>query len=511
MMSLSRPVPPTLLAAAFLTLASSASSQVVFDFEDPSWASSPIVGGDVANFVRTTDQALAGSHSLQFDYSNPDPFRSFTYDMPFELTEGTVSIWFYDALGAAFVQDPPGPGTEMGGAIILEDANNPADFGAIEINNFPYPFPFLTTSYYATEGEVDRGTTGGFDSGFFGPRSIGWHQVTFNVGPTETTISIGASTSTIARAPGGDKTLRLRIMTGSPTLGGQGNYINDPLSEGLSIPSRRDWVSYDDLAITATAPAANTHTNGFEIIGDIPEYDAAAEFMVSAANDNPFMQGWVGAYGPTTDAPFVRTGARAAKFIDQVPSFKSITFDLSGAQPGTATIWFYDAFGPDDFFDKFGGSVMIEEGNEPGNFMAVEIWTAEYPFSGDPSPGAPNYYLTKQSVTGAPPVFDSRYFGNRQVGWNRIDVVLTETTSRFIVNGIENADGAGNVVTGPGLDTNPKLRLMADSATAGGFSNYTTLPELDQVFLIKDADYVYYDSISLPLAASSVSDWQLLD
>lgn len=499
-------------AAVLAMSAAVASAQAVFTFESSStFESTPPVAvtGDTQYFVRSTAQSQGtGANSLRFDYTTPPGFTSFTYDLPIALTEGTISVWFYDAVGAAGAVFPPAGTPEWGGSIILEDANNPADFGAVEISNLGYGGP----AYYGTEGTVDRlAINDRFDSsGSLGVRSVGWHQVTFTVGATSSTISVNGGTSTEVGAPGGDKTLRLRFMIGSASNGGFGpqekNWFLAGTPSGSWNVRTTPWVFYDDLSFTATAPAAASASIGFET----GQVDSPAVFMASPKVDVPEMRGFVPAWGVNTNASFVRTGTQSIYFDNNILPFRNIAFDLSNATPGIATIWFYDTEGPtlpaNQLLAKVGGSIIMESGLNPNNFLAVEVNTWEYPVSGDPTPGAPNYYLTNGTAGG----FNSRYFGNRQVGWNRVDIHLEATRSRFVVNGVENSNGAG-IVYGPGLDTNPTLRIMADSASSGGFSNWRTIDELDTLYMQTNDPYVYYDNISLPVAPTNAQDWTMYE
>jgi hypothetical protein len=220
--------------------------------------------------------------------------------------------------------------------------------------------------------------------------------------------------------------------------------------------------------------------------------------------DNPFMKGLVPQWSPNTTATFVRTGDQSLAFSSTDPTFKSVTFDLTSATPGEITLNMYDALGDDRGFDKIGGAIMIEQISDASNFIAAEVWNATYP-SAEP---VKNYYVTKGSTGNPATTFRSTYFGDRAVGWQSVRIVLTATESRILINNIENASAAG-VLTGPGLNDGIRLRLMADSPSCGGFTNYahSSTTELQHLYLTKTAPYLYFDDIVLPVATSSTQDW----
>jgi hypothetical protein len=495
---------------------------VTFDFESTNPLSNSLVSGNRNYFAVTTEQARSGNQSIKFVEGGPEPFESFTYDMPIAMTSGTVSVWFYDARGLSAFQTNPFAAV-YGGSIILEDANNPADFGAIEINELPYG----GGRYYGSEGVVDRGVLGNkFDSISFPNRSVGWHQVQFHVTPTSSTIFVDGQPAARVGAPGSNSNLRLRIMNGSagngsatpftPGLppGYQPNWFTTAVPFTSAYSGSSVWVSYDDISFNAELPAVASHTQGFEIVSGTPEYDSAGFFMGPTPNDNPFMRQFVNQWDVTTTNTLVRSGNQAAYFRNAVPAFKSIVFDLSGAQPNTtATVWFYDTRGSNNptfpIFDM-GGAIMIENATDPSDFLAVEIWTATYPTSGDPTPGGPNYYLTRGRPTNPIGSLFSRKFGNRTIGWNRVDIFLTNTTSQISVNGISDSDNSAPVF-GPGLNSGLRLRLMADSPTSGGFNNYTSINEVQVNYFQTLAPYVYYDDISLPIPQAGVVDWAIYE
>ena len=504
-----RALPYRLATAALLALSAlglHAPAQTVFDFETPDQlANSALVSGDVANFPTTNEQGLASDNSIRFNYATEDPYQSWTYDMPFAIDTGTVSVWFYDTRGADATFDT------YGGSIILEEVNNPANFLAVEVWNGPYPFGGDPSpgapNYYITRGSATGPTT--FNSRYFGDRSVGFHEVVFNIQPSGSTVTVNgienAGGTGIITGPASTTPLRLRFMAWSASDGGFSNWVTSTTPSTLSVGP--GYIYIDDLTVIATTPTANSRTESFEIVTGTATYDTAGEFMGSPANDNPFMAGLVPQWTPTTNATFVRTGTQALGFTGGQPLFKSLLFDLTDAEPGSITLSFYDAFGPDSSFDDVGGAIMIEQTANPGNFLAAEIWNAPYPAAGDPTPGAPNYYITRGTAGNPVTNFSSRYFGNRQVGWNTVEIVLTATESRIVINGVENSNGAG-VITGPGLNDGIRLRLMADSPSCGGFTNYTLANELQYLYLNKTTPYVYFDQLSLPVSSVlSVAHW----
>jgi hypothetical protein len=496
-------------------VALAASADTTFDFEGSNPLNSPLVGGDKSYFSATTDQARSGSKSLKFADPGPLPFESFTYDVePTALTSGTITIWFYDARGmSAFSANPVA--AKWGGAILLEDKNNPADFGAVEICELPYG----GGRYYATEGSVDRQVAGDkFDSSALLPaRSVGFHRVTFNVGPAESTITIDGVTTLEVGAPGGDKTLRIRIMCGSPCNGGapagtpglppgyQANWYLTAPGTSFAPPSTAPWIYYDDIAINATHPSAATATCGFEA----GEYDTYAipHPVPIPANDNPRMANFVNQWAPVTSATVAHSGANACYYAHPPYAFRSVTFDLSGMPAGSqARLWFYDARGPEALQTTFGGSIIVENGSDPSEFTDVEIWNFPYPASSDPTPGGPNYYLCPRPIPGTSSGFESRVFGNRTVGWHEVAITMENTTSSISVDGL----GSGAFV-GPGLNKSPRLRLMADSASSGGYANWTTVDPLQHVYFATYDPYVYYDDITIPSNPAGVRDWALFE
>jgi len=498
-----------LLAWAFVA---GAAAQTTFDFEGPTPTNSPLISGDQANYIASTDQAISGTQSLKFDYSTPDAFQSWTYDMPFTLTDGTISVWFHDSVG------PEALGTKFGGSIILENVNDPSDFIAVEIWNFPYPASGDPSpgvpNYYLTRSTNPSAAM--LYSRYFGDRSIGFHQVVFNVTGAGSSVTVdgiqNANGAGVVSGPGGTGGLRLRFMAWSATDGGFGNWTTDT-DPTPSIDIVSPYITIDDLVITATAPAANTRAEGFEIESGTATYDAPTEFMGPSGFDNPFMKNLVPQWNPITEAARVHSGAQAFAFTNEDPVFKSLAIDLSSATPGTITLNMYDTLGPDLGFDKIGGAVILEQTSNPANFIALEVWNAPYPASADPSPGVANYYLTKGVGGSQATSLYSRYFGDRTVGWNTVTIELGATSSKILVNGIENAN-LGGLVTGPGLNDGVTLRIMNDSPTCGGFTNYAdpATTELQYLYLGKTEPYLLFDDITVPVGGpSAAGDWNLYE
>ncbi len=495
-----------------LLLASPLTAQMLFDFEEvDQLAGNSEVSGDLDFWTESTDQALSGTQSLVVNPSAQQSFRSLSYNVPFPLEEGTISVWFYDTVGQ-------GAGTfTWGGSIILEDADNPADFVAVEINDLPYAGAPGALPYHATEGVVDRGITGdSYDANSLAVRSVGWHEVVFEVGPTTTTVTVdGVGPADEVEGPGGaGRDLRLRIMGDSAKAGGFGNWTSSP--SGFPSPPRLAY--YDSVTFSSTAPTSQTVTLDFEDDDGFgnPEYDTVGEFMGPAAYDEPNMRGFVNNFAATTDQAY--SGNNSITFDPGDPAFQSIVIDLSTASPGTITIPFYDALGQNQGFDKIGASFIIEDGSDPSVFIAAEVWNAPYPFAAADK----TYYFVERPIPGgARDGFYSGYFGPRAVGWQTLEIELTDTYSRMTINGVgADSDNANTVYDGPGLDANPKLRIMADSPTMGGFNNWTDssnwtdpeTPELDTLYLGKTETYLYLDDVSLPLPAiTSVEDWWLLE
>ena len=502
------------LSMLLLTLlcAAPARAQLHLDFETTGQLQNTIVGGDTALFTEAPGLSHGGgSKALKFSPPATQSYRSFTYDEPTGMTTGTITIWFYDVTGSTTVLSPLD--ATWGLSIILEDADNPSDFGAVEICDLPYG---ATRPYYATEGSVNRLTPQTFDSSLPMTRSLGWHRVDFTVGQTITLISVDGAPASRCAAPGGEKNLRLRFMADSASVGGFSNWTTNP---GPSYPAAPGKVYIDDIAFAETFPAAETRTLGFEGSGATADYDIVSEFMGPTPHSEPLMSGFVNTFDIGTTTTHAGTGA--AVFANGTPPLQSLTFDLAGLDSSTtqtATVWFHDALGAEGLADKLGGAIILEDGSNPANFIALEIWNFPYPFD----PGIPNYYLTARPFpsgnTGNGSGFYSRYFGDRSIGWHKVEIVMNATSSRILVDGIENANGLGRV-TGPGLNANPRLRIMADSPSMGGSDNYAsnalwldpTSPELNILYLTKDADYVRFDDITLPLAVTATKAWMVYE
>ncbi|MCC6545635.1 hypothetical protein IT570_00595 [Candidatus Sumerlaeota bacterium] len=508
----------TLATAAFVSAAVfvSADSQTI-DFETPNQLNDAIFGGDKKYFTITNEQSDgAGSQSFRFDYTTPDAFQSFTYDLPITIGDGTISLWFYDSVGAAGGPFP----TKFGGSIILEDANSPADFLAVEIWDGPYPPASDPTpgapNYFLSRGTSTPTVGSSFNSRYFGDRSVGWHNVVFTLSGASSTVSIdGISNSegspTPLTGPGTTgKTLRLRFMAWSPTNDGSSNWTIPPTPTYLAVDP--DYVRYDDFTFTATTPSPASATQGFEGAPPTAEFDIASSPMVSGAVDNPLMHGFVPAFTVTTDQ--AHEGTQSAKFANQIPIKKGLTVDLStifanaGITSGQVSFRFYDSFGGDTGFDKMGGTVLVESVSDPTNYIGFEIWNGPYPTS-DFNGGNKNYYAVRGGTPpGTPPVFFSNYFGDRSVGWHTVNVDLDSATSKFTIDGVENLNTTG-LRTGPGLGTpgGIRLRFMIDSASVAGGGNYALNDELNQLYdLVKTPTYLYYDNLTIPVA-TSVQDW----
>ncbi|HMX62018.1 MAG TPA: hypothetical protein PKD58_03035, partial [Candidatus Sumerlaeota bacterium] len=192
----------TLAAVAFATAAAVAPAVVTFDFEDPSQLDNALFGGDKKYFTTTTEQGDASANSFRFDYSTPDAFQSFTYDIPITMTDGTISLWFYDSVGPVAGFAP----TKWGGSIILEDASAPADFLAVEIWDGAYPPSGDPTpgapNYFLSRGTATPTVGASFNSRYFGDRSVGWHNVVFTLSGASSTVSVdGISNSEGAPTP----------------------------------------------------------------------------------------------------------------------------------------------------------------------------------------------------------------------------------------------------------------------------------------------------------------------
>lgn len=487
--------------SAIIALVSPARADIALNFDATNPLGSTVISGDKANAVTTTTFAQSAPYSLAYQDNSPERADAFTYDLPNTLTAGTVSVWFYDTLPTAT------PVTNKWGlSIILEDKNNQADFGAVEVADISSAGG---RRYYGSEGSTDRLTTGKWDTAALPVRSVGWHQVVFTVGATQSTISVDGSAATVAAAPGGDKTLRLRIGGFSPSLGGTDNYVTN--LTGDTHPAGRNLVYIDDISFVSTAPAATSYSDGFEIVGGVPSYDVPTGETI-AKHDNTYTTRFVNVFQINTNPAYVHSGTQSASFNPGSKRFRSIAFDLSTASPNTtATIWFYDSLGQDAGQNKFGGSIVLEDGTNPANWVAAEIWNFSFPV-GQPA-GQYRYYGTSSFTVGGK-YYDSWYYGLRSIGWHRVDVVIGATQSHILIDGLENQKPAPvGVKYGPGLDKSPKLRILFDSAAVGSTAglNWRTVGELDALYddnASVNTPYLYFDNITLPLpATAAVEDW----
>lgn len=384
-----------LAAIALLAWPAQASAELLFNFDSAHPLNSPVVSGYKQNFITTTEQARGGSgSSLKFAHNQPDPYASFTYDVPFDtFTSGIITVWFYDARGSFNTGHGP---AKSGGAIILEDKSHPADFVAVEALSYPYG-KGGQPAYYGSEGIIDRLATGDrFDSASFPNRTMGFHKVEFHVSAAQTLVYVDGLPSAEVAGPGSGAALRLRFMADSPSNGGSqtDNWITAPnaTSAYLGTP----WLYFDDISFNRELPSAAVATQDFEIVAGSPEYDAAGVPASPGGpgyppQNNPHMDGFVNQWDVTTTSTFVRSGEQAAYFANHTPPLRSIAFDLAEAPPGTTvTLWFYDAKGQDEAMDH-DNSIIIESGNNPAEFLAVEINNWPYPYGG----GTKNYYLTE--------------------------------------------------------------------------------------------------------------------
>jgi len=503
--SIRRSLFTAILAAAIAP----ACADITFDFETPGQLQSARVGGDLVSFATTTEHGHNSSAtSLKFVDLGPEPYENFTYDIPFDtFTSGIISLYIYDTRGSYNLGHVS---PKSGGSIIVEDKNNPQDFVAFEVLTYPYGGGGLIPAYYGTEGTVDRlKPNDRFDISSLPTRTIGFHKVEFHVSATDTRLFVDGRQATEVAGPGSTSQLRLRFMADSPsnggTLSGQPEtWVTTPRDYSVYAG---EWLYFDDLRIARELPSVSVHTNGFEIISGTPEYDRAGEPGQPGTagvppHDNIYMSNFVNQWDVTTSATAVRTGAQAAWFSNETPNLRSITFDLTGAQANTtATVYFYDALGQDVGGDK-DNSIIIENANDPAEFLAVEVNNWQYPYF------APikNYYLTEG--TGS---FWSGTFPGRTIGWHKVEIGFYPTHTLIALDGfVGHRNNPANIAHGPGLDKPLRLRLMADGATQGGFGNWTTVNELTALYHMSTAPYVYYDNIMLPVPpAAAVSEWQL--
>ena len=497
--------------ALALTSASGASAQTVFNFDSVNPLNSPVVSGDVSNFVTSTDFAQSGTNSLRFQDNSPESYESWTYTLPAGFLTGTVSLYFRSDIDAAPALAP----NTWGGSFLLEDANDPSDFGAVEISNSTFG-PF--SKFWASEGSVDRLLTGAgnkFDSNSLQDRDANWHQLTFTITQTITTITVDGTPVDEVAAPGSEvspgvpRQLRFRHLADSPTNGGSQNYVTTPITN--SFKAAVDRVFIDDFVVSQVTPSALTKSITFEVISGTADYDTPVIQSVSPKNDVPEQKGFVNKFVVGSTPANVHAGVGSASFSPGTKRLRQVVFDLSTASPGTINLKFYDALGNNADQNKFGGSIVIQDGITPSTWIAAEIWNFGFPLSSDPTPGAYNYFFSKSiSPTGAS--FLSRYYGNRSVGWHNVDIVLTATTSKIVVDGIENSRVTDGVQFGPGLNNSPKLLILADSASQGGGTNFIGVDELDAIYddsATITTPYLYYEDLSLPIAPSSVNNWSM--
>lgn len=508
-----------LQSALFLRLAAAAAATALglsaeaatttFDFEGASPLANSIVGGSKANFVSTTDHALSGTQGLKFQDNTPEAYESWTYTLPAGFQTGTIEFWFRSDIDAA----PLLPADSVGGSFLIESVSDPSDWAAIEISNSTFG-PY--NKFWGTEGSQDRLLTGAgnkFDSNSFIDRDALWHKVTLTIASDKTLLSIDASTPDEVAGPGtngGANQLRFRHLAASPSNFGGGNWYSAPNPTSPYAKAVRSRVFIDDFVVTEATPTASTKTIGFEV-ATTADFDVAAVQSVAPKNDIAEQAGFVNVFRQDTTPANVHTGSGSATFDPGTKRLRYLSFDLTGATPGTATIKFYDAIGSVGANDKFGGAVVLQSGITPSTWIAAEIWNFGFPVSSDPTPGAYNYFFSK-STSPTAATFISRYFGDRSIGWHTVTINLGATSSTILVDGIENSNGAG-VQTGPGLDQNPKILLLADSSSEGGAKNFVGLDELEVIYAdggtTNDTPYVYWDDVTVPVGSTSVTDWSV--
>jgi len=497
------------------TLALSAIShgQVTNHFDTSSDLDNNFIGGDKSHFEITSAQAQSGPGSIRFADSIVEPYESWTYDIPFDLTSGTITTWFYDARGSTALTPHGSPQpARWGGAIIIEDKSNPADFGAVEISEMPYG-----PKYYATEGSVNRGFTGSdkFDSNSLAMRSVGFHKVEFHISANESKIYIDGLLADEVSGPGSTgNNLRLRFMYDSPSNAGSssGNWITAPSTESRgrvdadgNVP---DWIFYDDVTIAAELPSVQSHNLNFEITGETPDFDTAGSAApLIPPFDNPNMNDFVNQWAAVTSST-AHSGTTAAQFKNVTAPFKSLSFDLSNLTPGTSvTLWFYDSNGNIGSYENVrGNSIIIEEGANAGNFHAVEISTFPFPHGGDKT-----YYLTVgSSNNGGETTLYSKGLGLRSVGWHEVEIGVYATHSQIAVDGkvakyITSGQTEGAIAQGPGLDKQPRLRLLGDTAAIG--RNYTNTNLIYENSYATRDHFVFFDEVTIRLSNAGVSNW----
>lgn len=489
-----------LAISAALLLSRQLSATTAFDFDASNPLGSALISGDRANVVTTATVARTGANSIAFQDNTVERAESSVFDLPVALTAGTISLWFYDTYPTTTTATG-----KWGLSVILEDKNNAADFGALEIADLNVG----GRRYYASEGSTDRLAAGKWDTAALPVRSIGWHQVVFTVGATQSTISVDGTAATVAAAPGGNKTLRLRLAGFSPSLAGTSNYVTDLV--GDTHPAERNRVYVDDITFSATSPAVASASEGFEAPGGTPTYDNAANGLLPK-NDNPYEQGFVNEFWINEDLAYVHSGTQSASFDPGSKRFRSLAFDLSGASPNTtATVWFYDSLGQDAGQNKFGGSILVEDGTNPQNWIAAEVWNFAFPYG---APAGQFRYFGSGSASAGGRYLDTKYYGFRSIGWHKVEIFLEATRSSIVLDGLENQRPAV-IKYGPGLDKSPKLRLLFDSAAVGSTAglNYRTVDELDAIYdnsATINTPYLYFDNITLPVSGpAGISEWSV--
>jgi hypothetical protein len=310
-------------------------------------------------------------------------------------------------------------------------------------------------------------------------------------------------------------------MYDSPSNGGRSGstWVDAPeqVSRGkvTSAGQVPDWIYYDSITIAAELPTPHIHTLDFEVTNDVPDYDSVGLVrpgIFIPAHDNPLMDGFVDQWEAVTTATAAFSGSQAARFTNPPAPWKSLAFDLTGARPGTSvSLWFYDNAGQvSDRDNSKAASVIIEEGSNPANYHAVEITNLPYPYGGVPL----TYYLVEGSAeNGGEATLYSKGLGARSVGWHHIEIGLYDTYSEIMVDGVvarytaSGDSSPGNIARGPGLDTSPKLRILGDSSSAGGFNNYLLVDPIQASYMATREPFVWFDDISIPTENASVGDW----
>lgn len=516
-----------------VAVAQTANATQVFNFDGANPLDSPIISGDKANFVTSTTFA-EGTNSIKFVDNSPEPYESWTYDLPAGFLTGTVELWFRSDVDLA----PALPANTWGASFIIEDADNPSDFGSIEFGNTTF-----AQRWWGGEGSVDRLLAADtIDTNTFPLRATAgplaspndqWHRARFIITPTLTTLEVDGVQSTQVGGPGSEvsagvpRTLRFRHLAASAKVGGFSNYVTTPNPTSSTAIAAVERVYIDDFTVTQLTPTASTAFIGFEVAGTVADHDTVP-FTIGAttvARRNIAEQkGFVNKFRRIDTAANVLTGAASATFNPGPKRNRKLVFDLATATPGTISLRVYDSRGQENGRNRWGGSIVIQEKSTPTNWIAAEFNNFNFPFSGDatPTPTPPdstafNYYFSESDGPGAAK-FYSRYFGNRSTGWQDVTIVLTATTSQILINGVEASNptpsfGDPGVQFGPGINDGIQLVLLADSAANGQGGNFAdteeTVQEYESSFSIND-DFLYFDTISLPLPApSSISEWNI--